>query len=301
VDGRRRKPRPSAAPEAAEAVIVSISILILTKNEERDLPACLESVSWSDDIHVLDSGSTDHTVDIARRCGARVIVRDYPGSAKAFGGDEAAHRNWSLKNTAFKYPWVLLVDADERVTPQLRDSLKRSAAEPGDHVAFRVQRRDFFMGTWLKHAQASPFYMRLFRPEKMRYERLVNPVTIADGPVGSVTGYLDHFPFSKGISHWIARHNGYSTLEASQIMENRRLGTPFSFRKAFFASDFHERRFHQKELFYRLPGRPLAKFLILYFAKRGFLDGRAGLTYVSLQAIYEYMIVLKVRELDRRN
>jgi hypothetical protein len=132
----------------------------------------------------------------------------------------------------------------------------------------------------------------------MRYERLVNPVSIADGPIGSVSGYLDHYPFSKGIGHWLERHNSYSTLEARQIMENRRGQKPFSLRKAFVGTDFHERRFHQKELFYRLPMRPIIKFMLLYLGKRGFLDGRAGLTYAVLQAIYEYMIVLKVRELE---
>jgi hypothetical protein len=131
----------------------------------------------------------------------------------------------------------------------------------------------------------------------MRYERLVNPVSLADGPVGSVEGFLDHFPFSKGISHWLDRHNSYSTLEARQIMANRSQFSGFSARKAFFAGDFHQRRSHQKELFYRLPFRPVAKFLILYLLKRGFLDGRAGFTYAALQSIYEYMIVLKVREL----
>jgi hypothetical protein len=114
--------------------------------------------------------------------------------------------------------------------------------------------------------------------------------------VGSAAGYLDHFPFSKGVGHWFERHNSYSALEARQIAENRRDRVAFSLRKAFTASDFHERRFHQKELFYRVPFRPLVKFCILYFGKRGFLDGRAGFHYAVLQAIYEYMIVLKVRE-----
>jgi hypothetical protein len=130
----------------------------------------------------------------------------------------------------------------------------------------------------------------------MRYERLVNPVSIPDGPVGTVHGYLDHFPFSKGISQWITRHNAYSTLEAQQIAANRKDQAQFSLMAAFFERDFHRRRYHQKELFYRIPGRPFAKFLLLYFVKRGFLDGRAGLTYSVLQAIYEYFIVLKARE-----
>ncbi|MDB6083585.1 MAG: glycosyl transferase family 2, partial [Gammaproteobacteria bacterium] len=227
-----------------------------------------------------------------------ITQRTYPETTKIFGGDEAAHRNWGLRNIAFKYPWVLLLDADERVTLELKDAILETVESPGEHVAFRIQRRDFLRKRWLKHVQTSPFYLRLFRPEKMRYERVVNCLSIADGPVGSVTGFLDHYPFSKGMGHWLERHNSYSTLEARQIMENRRGRASFSFLKAFAARDFHERRFHQKELFYRLPLRPAVKFLILYVGKRGFLDGGAGLTYAILQAIYEYMIVLKVRELE---
>lgn len=267
-----------------------ISILVLTKNEQRDLPGCLESVSWSDDVVVYDSESTDGTLGVAKRFGARVVQRPFD--------NWAAHQNWGLRNVHFKHPWVFYIDADERMTPELKTGILLAVQNPGELVAFRVQRRDFFSGTWLKHVQSSPYYLRLFRPEKMRYERLVNPVSIADGPVGSVAGYLDHFPFSKGISHWLERHNSYSSLEARQIMENRRRYAVFSITKAFFARDFHERRFHQKELFYRVPFRPLAKFLILYVFKRGFLDGRAGLTYAALQSMYEYMIVLKVRELS---
>lgn len=273
-----------------------ISILILTKNEEQDLPAALASVAWSDDIHVFDSGSTDRTQEIARAAGARITERPFD--------NWAAHQNWALANIPFRHPWVLYIDADEVVTPDLRASILAAAQNPGPNVAYRIQRRDFFEGTWLRHVQTSPFYMRLFRPEKMRYERLVNPLSIPDGPVGQLTGFLDHFPFSKGVGHWLDRHNKYATFEAEQILANRRThasagGAPFSLSSAFTARDFHRRRYHQKELFYRLPGRPLLKFLMLYIAKRGFLDGRAGLRYSILQSIYEYMIVLKTDELAR--
>ena len=277
-----------------------ISILILTKNEQQDLPGCLQSVSWSDDVHLYDSGSTDDTVGIARRFGAKVTARTYGESELAFGGDEAAHRNWGLQNIPFKYPWVFVIDADERMTPDLVRAVEAAVALPGDQVAFRVQRRDFFLGTWLKHVQTSPFYMRLIRPEKIRHERLINTASIADGPVGKVAGYLDHFPFSKGMGQWVDRHNGYSRFEAQQIISNRQAGEGFSWAKAFTAKDFHQRRYHQKELFYRLPFRPLVKFLLLYVAKRGFLDGHAGFTYAMLQSIYEYFIVLKVRELEAK-
>jgi glycosyltransferase involved in cell wall biosynthesis len=273
-----------------------ISVLVLTKNEEQDLPGCLASVAWSDDVHVLDSMSTDRTVEVAREHGARVTERAFD--------NWASHQNWALKNVPFRHPWVFYIDADERVTPELREAMQTAVHTPGEAVAFQVERRDFLMGTWLRHVQVSAFYMRLFRPEKMRYERLVNPVSIPSGPVGRVRGYLDHFPFSKGISHWITRHNSYSTFEAQQIIEDlgadREGVAQVSLMGAFFEKDFHRRRYHQKALFYRLPGRPFAKFLLLYVAKRGFLDGRAGLTYSVLQSVYEYFIVLKTRELRGR-
>ncbi|MEY2840108.1 MAG: hypothetical protein RJB60_2407 [Pseudomonadota bacterium] len=267
-----------------------ISVIILTKNEQQDLPGCLASVSWCDDVHVYDSVSTDATVDIAHRFGATVTQRPFD--------NWAAHQNWGLQNIDFKHPWVFYIDADERMTPDLQASIHQAIRNARDEVAFRVQRRDFFMGTWLKHVQASPFYMRLFRPEKMRYERLVNPVSIADGVVGEVTGYLDHFPFSKGVGHWLDRHNSYSRLEAQQILDNRKRNESFSLWRALTDSDFHTRRFHQKELFYRLPARPFVKFFMLYVVKRGFLDGKAGLRYATLQSIYEYFIVIKAIELS---
>ena len=267
-----------------------ISVLILTKNEERDLPGCLASVAWCDDIHVYDSYSTDQTVSIARTAGATVTQREFD--------NWAAHQNWGVRNIAFRHPWVFYIDADERVTPELRSAMQAAVSHAGENVAFRVQRRDFLLGTWLKHVQASPFYIRLFRPERVSYERLVNPVTRVEGPVATIGGYLDHFPFSKGTAHWLARHNSYSSLEAQQIDLNRQGRIDFSLRKALFERDFNERRYHQKELFYRLPARPLLKFCLLYFAKRGLLDGRAGFTYATLQAFYEYMIVLKQRELS---
>lgn len=268
-----------------------ISVLVLTKNEERDLPGCLASVSWCDDVHVLDSESTDNTRAIAESYGATVLVRAFD--------NWAAHQNWAMKNVPFKHEWVFYIDADERMTPELASFAQKAVLGAHDEVAFRVQRRDFLLGTWLKHVQVSSYYLRLFRPEKMRYERLVNPISIPDGPTGDVAGYLDHFPFSKGVGQWIERHNSYSRLEAEQITgtaaADRR---SLSIWKAFFERDFHLRRQHQKELFYRAPFRPFLKFVLLYLVKRGFLDGKAGFVYACLQSIYEYFIVLKVQEIE---
>jgi len=274
-----------------------ISVLIPTRNEQQDLPACLQSVAWSDDVHVYDSFSTDRTLDIARDFGAHVVRREGQLPGLPFGGDESVHRNWALRNIRFKYPWVFHLDADERVTPDLRHQLESAVSAPGTCRAFRIRRRDFLHGTWLKHVQATPFYIRLFRPDSTRYERLINPVTIVDGPVGELSGYLDHYPFSKGFSHWVEKHNHYSTLEAKEIVENRR-GQLRPVRWAdLLSGDPGKRRACQKELFYRLPARPMGKFMLLYVAKRGFLDGQAGLTYACLQSMYEYLIVLKTKEL----
>jgi hypothetical protein len=267
-----------------------ISILILTKNEEQDLPGCLESVRWSDDIHVFDSCSTDRTLEIAQAAGALVTLRSFD--------DWSSHQNWALSNIQFRYPWVFYLDADERVTPELAASIQKAVQNPGDKIAFRIRRRDVWDDRWLKHVVTSSFYMRLFRPEKMRYERLVHPVSIPDGPVGQLAGYLDHYPFSKGMAHWLAKHNSYSSLEAHQIVQNCKINQDFSLREALFCADPNQRRFHQKELFYRMPGRPFLKFLLLYVGKRGFLDGSAGFRYAVLQSIYEYMIVLKTKELN---
>jgi glycosyltransferase involved in cell wall biosynthesis len=270
-----------------------ISILILTKNEQNDLPGCLQSVNWSDDIHIYDSFSTDRTLDLAIESGAHVTQRQFDNWSQ--------HQNWGLQNIEFKYPWIFYIDADERVTAALKAELLKAVENPQTNVAFRVRRRDFLGDTWLKHSQATPFYPRLFRPEKMHYERLVNPVPVVDGSVGQIDGFLDHFPFSKGVTHWLDRHNAYSSLEARQILANRANGSGINLVKLLTASDFNERRYQQKELFYRLPARPLVKFILLYFAKGGFLDGRAGLTYSILQSLYEYMIILKTREMSQRS
>ncbi len=280
-----------------------ISVLVLTRNEEQDLPGCLASVAWSDDVWVLDSLSTDGTRAVAEAAGAEVVERAFD--------NWAAHQNWALDNVRFRYPWVFYLDADERVSPELAASLRGAVTEAADRagaedelagaapVAFEVQRRDFLRGTWLRHVQMSAFYVRLFRPESIRYERLVNPVTKVRGRTGRLHGTLEHYPFSKGVGLWIARHNDYSAKEAQQALANRTGESAPSLRAALFGSDLSTRRKQQKLLFYRLPGRPLLKFLVLYVGKRGFMDGRAGLEYSLLQSIYEYFIVLKTRELER--
>lgn len=271
-----------------------ISVLILTKNEEQDLPGCLQSVAWCDDVHVYDSLSTDSTVNIAHQAGAKVTQRQFD--------NWASHQNWGLSNIDFKYSWVLYIDADERVSDGLRETLLRFNTSEDKIVAYEIRRRDFaWDGKWLKHAQISPFYLRLFRPDKMRYERLVNPLSIPDGPVGRISGYLDHYPFSKGIQFWLSRHLGYASMEAQTRIEDMNNATSFSLSKALFSRDMTIKRYHQKGIFYKLPMRPFIKWLYMVFARRAFLDGNSGIVYSTLQSIYEYVIVLKTKELIEKN
>jgi glycosyltransferase involved in cell wall biosynthesis len=269
-----------------------LSVLILTKNEEADLPGCLASVSFSDDVHVLDSESSDATVDIARSLGAKVHLRRFD----TFSGQ----RNYGLHQIAYKYQWLLILDADERIPPDLCCEIQCFLlSAPDDVCACRIRRRDFFYGKWLKHAAISQHFIRLVRPDKVRYEREVNEVLKVDGRIHDLRQPFDHFPFSKGMKHWFDKHNNYSTMEAKVIVESRNNKSSFFLWKAFFAHDVNERRYHQKGLFYRMPFRPLVKWLYMMFVRRAFLDGWPGITYAFLQSIYEYMIVLKTRELEK--
>jgi glycosyltransferase involved in cell wall biosynthesis len=268
-----------------------ISTLILTKNEEQDLPGCLASIAWCDDIHILDSESTDRTREIASAAGAHVTIRPFDGYAR--------QRNAGLA-LPFKHPWVLVLDADERPTPELSAEMQSVVLDtPASVAAFRLRRRDFLWGTWLKHAQLTPLYLRLFRVGQVHYERDVNEIAEVNGEIRDLTAPLDHLPFSKGLSHWVAKHNVYSTREAELLAAGDSTAVP-SLQQALFAKDLHRRRIAQKAIFYRLPARPFIKWLYMMFLRGAVLDGTAGVTYATLQSFYEYLIEAKRREYLRR-
>jgi glycosyltransferase involved in cell wall biosynthesis len=269
----------------------NVSILILTLNEEQDLPGCLESVAWSDDIHVFDSISKDRTAQIARAHGATVAARAFDTYAK--------QRNAAML-LPFRHPWVLVLDADERATPELSIEVRRTAAEaPAVGGAFRIRRRDFLWGTWLKHAQLTPYYVRLLRVGRVHYTRDINEFVEVQGDTGQLTAPLDHMAFSKGVAHWVAKHNQYSTAEA-ELLVNGDAVRQASLKDAFFASDFHDRRAAQKAIFYRMPARPVLKWMYMMFVRGAVLDGTAGVMYATLQSFYEYLIEVKRREIQRR-
>lgn len=268
-----------------------ISTLILTKNEEADLPGCLESVAWCDDVFVFDSCSTDATAEVARRHGAKFVQREFDGYA--------SQRNAALDSLPFRHEWIFLLDADERCTPELKQEMYDAiASAPADLSAFRLHCRYFLNGTWLKHSQMTRYYIRLIRHGKARYNREINEVMEVNGRIGDLKAPFDHFPFSKGMAHWIRKHDVYSTMEARIVAEGTSRANA-SWKIALTARDYHARRIALKAIFYRMPARPLIKWLYMMFVRGAILDGREGITYANLQTMYEYWIVLKTRELRR--
>jgi glycosyltransferase involved in cell wall biosynthesis len=268
-----------------------ISVLILTRNEEQDLPGCLDSVAWCDDIQIFDSESTDRTVEIARARGCTVTTRRFDGYA--------SQRNAAMQ-LPFKHPWVLVLDADERPTPALFAEIQRTVPTAPEAIgAYRIRRRDFLWGTWLAHAQMSPFYVRLLRVGRVHYTRDINEIAEVSGQTGELIEPFDHLAFSKGISHWVAKHNAYSTREAELLASGAAVHHA-SLHQALFGRDFHERRIAQKAIFYELPARPLIKWFYMMFVRGAILDGSAGVMYATLQGFYEYLIEVKCREIRRR-
>jgi glycosyltransferase involved in cell wall biosynthesis len=272
---------------------IPCSVLLLTLNEEINLPRCLESLKWCDDIVVLDSFSTDRSVEIAKEFGARIIQRKFD--------NWSAHQNWAVANIKFKYPWVYYTDADEVVPPELAQAIDSIISAPDRKtVAYGIRRKEMFRGRWLRHSSMYPVWiLRLFRPERIRWERLVNPVARVDGPTIHLQRDMIHYSFSKGLHEWVEKHNKYAQFEAAEAMRVSKTGIE-DFWGIFSVGDPLRRRKAMKAMSYRMPLRPLLKFIYMYFLRLGILDGRAGLTYCRLIAMYEFFIDLNVKELRRR-
>jgi glycosyltransferase involved in cell wall biosynthesis len=270
---------------------MGISVLILTLDEEVNLGGCLDSVAWSDDVVVLDSFSKDGTVAIARERGARVFQRAFDNYAN--------QRNFGLRDVEYKHPWVLMLDADERVPAELREEMFRASREAPESIAlFRMRRKDHLFGRWIRRSSGYPtWFGRLCRIGRAWVERPINEEYHTDGEVASLSEHLVHFPFNKGFAAWIAKHDRYSTMEAAL----RAAEPSYSMNwRELFSPDPDMRRRAQKAWVYGMPLRPLIIFAGLYFVKGGVLEGRAGLTFSLLRAWYEYFIDCKAIELRRR-
>ncbi len=267
------------------------SVLILTLNEEQNLPFCLPSLSWCDDVVVLDSFSGDKTKQLAIKAGARFIQRKFD--------NYASQRNFGLNGIVYKHEWLLMVDADEVVPAELVSEMKSMVCRENNVTTiYRMRRKDHFLGKWIKRSSGYPtWFGRLLKIGYVRVERAINEEYITDGRVDYLQNHLHHYPFNKGFSSWLEKHNRYSTMEAELIVTGD-LVTPIL--KDLFDKDPALRRRVIKAIVYRVPGRPLLMFIGLYLFRGGFLDGRAGLSFCLLRSFYEFLINCKVKELHLR-
>src|ERR1700689_2480628 len=270
-----------------------IDVLIQTHNEALNLPHTLESVKgWVNRVFVVDSGSTDRTREIAGEYGAIVVQKAWEGYAR--------QKNWALANLPFESPWILILDADESVTPPLKDEILEVVSRPVPNVregGFFLNRVTVFMGREIHHCAYFPAWnLRLFKRGEARYEeRNVHEHMIVNGPTGHLRHLLRHED-RRGLEHFIAKHNRYSTLEALEIYGHRERWPGFW----RFVNDRVSRRRYIKYCVAPKLALPwFFRFVYMYFLRGGILDRRPGLTLCLFISTYELFIRAKYNELVR--
>ena len=261
------------------------SILILTYNEELNLAECLDSVSWCDDIWILDSGSTDKTLQIAEQRGCHILTRKFDN----FGNQ----RNYGIDTCKWKYEWVFDLDADERFTPELRAECDELITKD-EKSAYYVANKMMLMGKWIKHSSQFPVYqMRFHKLGEIRFVAYGHGQREGDAKRG--IGYMQeayiHYNFSKGLSDWFEKHAKYALREAEQQIVDENAITDV------VGSNIMARRRRLKKIAWKLPFRPWIKLMYLLFVKGGILDGSPGWLYCRMQAHYEFMCVTILKDL----
>ena len=279
-------------PRCDERGKAPVSAIVPTRDEERNIAACLRSLDWLDEVVVFDSHSTDRTAEIARAMGATVVQRVFD--------DFSTHKNWALDHLDLRHDWVLFVDADERATSGLAGEVRAVVERPDALNGYHVARAYWFQGRRMR-SMYPDWNLRLIRRGKGRYEdRIVHEHMVVDGPAGWLKHPLEHRD-DKGIERWLDRHNHYSSMEAVEVWRMRRDSRRERSLAARLTVSGPERQRALKHFAYRhLPFRPLWRFLYLYVFKGGILDGRTGLRYCVLKMFYEYQIGLKLEELEDR-
>lgn len=262
------------------------SVVILTLNEEKNLPACLGSLGSLDDIHVLDSGSTDRTATIAGDAGARVYTRAFDNFA--------GQRNHAHEHIPFRYPWVFHLDADEQFTPELAEEC-RAASRRDDLDGFLVAPRMLWEGHWVRRSTDYPAYQARFaHVRRFRFIEVGHGQREAPGlRLGRLRQNYLHEMAASGEVAWLEKHRRYARAEA--LAHHGRSAAP-SWRDLWSGSALARRR-ALKHLSYGLPFRPLLRFVYQYGLRGGFLDGAAGYTYCRLLARYEGFAAAELKRL----
>jgi glycosyltransferase involved in cell wall biosynthesis len=273
------------------AAASSYSAVILTLNEERDLPGCLASLATCRDIVVLDSGSTDRTVAIAQAAGARIFTRRFDNFA--------GQRNHAQREIPFRHPWVFHLDADERMTPELDAACRAAIAEPAAAQldGFYVAPKMLWNGRWIPRCTDFPAWQaRFVKAPEFSFIEVGHGQREAPGMrMGRLNASYLHDLSSGGEAEWLDRHRRYARAEARQHLATG----PAPSLAALVAADKLARRRALKRLSYALPARPLLRFVYQYLLRGGFLDGRAGLNYCRLLARYEAFTRDELRALRR--
>lgn len=267
-----------------------VSAMVFTLNEALHLPNCLASLDWCSEVIVVDSFSTDATAEVAREHGARFVQNRFEG----FG----TQRNWALDHASPANPWVLVLDADERVPPELARELADIARQDPPGVgAYRVRRRFHMWGRWLRHSSLYPSWVvRFIRVGRVRYENRGHAET---QQVEGDTRDLAHDLIDenlKGIDEWFERQNRYSTQDALFEVQSQSPGIDG---RGLLSKDPLKRRAALKRLAARMPARGLFYFVYAYLLRGGFRDGRDGLVFCRMRAMYQSQVAIKVHDLRR--
>lgn len=274
-----------------------IDVMIITHDEALNLPHCVAALrGWTNKVFVIDSGSTDGTQDIARSFGACVVNHEWEGYAR--------QKNWALDNLPFESPWILIVDADEVITAELRDQLVQVASKPVDEVkesGYYINRYFIFLGKRIRHCGYYPSWnLRFFKRGKARYEqREVHEHMIVDGPVESLKGHMEHYD-RRGLEVYMAKHNRYSTLEAAEIVALEHSAMQSKIEAKLFGDPLQRRRWIKQRIYPKLPAKWLFRFLFMYVLRLGFLDGLTGLRFCLFISAYELLVQLKIIELRQQ-
>lgn len=284
--------------------VLPVTVIIAARNEAHNLPRCLESLRSVGEVFVIDSQSTDNTVEIARSYGAQVVQFHYQGGWPK-------KRQWAMDSLPLSYDWVFLVDADEALTPELGEEIRQAMEDPpydGYYIALRM----FFLGRELRHSGANFYKLSLFRRGKGRFEcrfkeqdasmadMEVHEHVVLDGGAKTRATHLKHPLLHhnvESLSRYIRKHDEYSNWEAKVWLEGG--ADSLDLPPSLFGSQAQRRRWLRKK-FFALPGSPALFFLYKYIFALGFLDGIPGLIYCGLQGVQFFHIKAKIYELTVR-
>ncbi|ODU00627.1 MAG: glycosyl transferase [Planctomycetes bacterium SCN 63-9] len=271
-----------------------VSVIVPVKNEAANLERCLSALDWADEVFLVDSQSTDHTAEIAARFGASVVQFH-------FNGTYPKKKNWALDNLPFRNEWVLIVDADEVVVPELaREIVDRIAADEAD--GFYLNSNYYFLGRRIRHCGYSECWnLRLFKHRLGRYERMpdasggragdneAHEHVELDGRLKRLTNVLDHHAYPT-VACWVEKHNRYAIWEAAQYEHYLKQPIPSTIGKGKRAKRL------LKKIYLRLPMRSFVRFLYSYVVRLGFLDGKPGFVFCVLLSFYDFLAWANVYE-----